>query len=70
MSNYKFILLTIYSNLLSYKAFSENTIYDMKICLNIDGVFKLFEIVFLANFHYKYSPNSKEKCLYFYLFYF
>ena len=37
----------------------------MKVCLNIDGVFKLFEIVILANFHDKYSQKSKKKLLYF-----
>ena len=37
--------------LLFYKALSRNMIYEMEVCLNIDGVFKLFEIVVLANFH-------------------
>ena len=31
--------------------------------LNTDGVFKLFEIVVLANFHDKYSQKSKKKLL-------
>ena len=57
MSKYKAILLTIYPNLLSYKAPPGNTIYKMKACFNIDGVFKLFEIVVLANFHDKYSQK-------------
>ena len=47
--------LTIYPNLLSYKAPPGNTIYEMKFCFNTDGVFQLFEIVVLANFHDKYS---------------
>ena len=48
----KIILWTIYPNLLLYKALSGNSIYEMKVCLNIDGVFKLFEkIVVLANIH-------------------
>ena len=41
----------------------------MKVCLNIDGVFKLFEIVVLANFHDKYSQKWKKKLLYFYPFF-
>ena len=44
------LLLTICLNLLSHKAFPENTIYEMKVCCNSDGVFKLFEIVALSNF--------------------
>ena len=40
----------------------------MKVCLNIDGVFELFEIV-LANFHDTYSQKSEQKLLYFYPFY-
>ena len=48
------IMLTIYPNLLSYKALSGNTIYEMKVCLNIDNIFKLFEIAVLTNFHDKY----------------
>ena len=67
VSKYKIILLTIYSNLSFYKALSGNTINGMKVCLNIDGVFELFEIV-LANFHDKYSQKSKKKLLYFYPF--
>ena len=55
MSKCKITLLTVYPNLLSYEAFSGNKIYEMKVCLNIDGVFKLFEIVVLANFHDKMS---------------
>ena len=47
-------MLTIYPNLLSYKALSGNTIYEMKVCLNIDNIFKLFEIAVLTNFHDKY----------------
>ena len=46
MSKYKIVLLTIILNLLSYKALSGNAIYEMKVCLNIGGVFKLFEIDF------------------------
>ena len=41
-----------------------------KVCLNIDGIFKLFEVVVLANFHDKYSQKSKKKLLYFYPFFF
>ena len=41
----------------------------MKVCLNIDGVFKIFEIVVLANFHDKYQKNKKKKLLYFYPFF-
>ena len=52
--------------LISCKVLSGNTIYEMKICLNIDSVFKLFEIVGLAHFHEKYSQKSKKKLLYFY----
>ena len=70
MSKYQIILLTIYPNLLSYKALSENMIYEIKTCLNANGVFKLFEIVFLANFHDKYSQKFKSKLLYFYPFLF
>ena len=53
----KNILLTIYPNMLSYKALAGNTIYEMKVCIDIDGVFKLFEIVVLANFCDKYSQK-------------
>ena len=35
-------------------------IYEMRVCLNINGVFKLFEIVFLANFHDKYLQKSNK----------
>ena len=35
-------LLAIYPNLPSYKALSGSTIYEMKVWLNIDSVFKLF----------------------------
>ena len=41
----------------------------MKVCLNIEIVFKLFEVVVLANFHDKYSQKSKKKLLYFHLFF-
>ena len=44
-------------------------IYEMRVCLNINGVFKLFEIVFLANFHDKYSQKSNKKSSYFYPFF-
>ena len=64
VSKYKIILLTIYPSLLSDKALSGNTIYEM-VCLDTDGVFKLFEIVVLANFHNNYSQKSKKKLLYF-----
>ena len=64
----KYILLTIDPNLLSYKALSGNMTCEIKACLNIDGVFKLFQIVVLANFHYKYSQKSKKKLLHFILF--
>ena len=37
----------------------------MKVCLNIDGIFKLFEIVVLANFHDKYSQKSKKEIVIF-----
>ena len=57
VSKWKIILLTNYPNLLSYEAFSGNTIYEMKVCLNIESVFKVFEIVVLANFHDKYSQK-------------
>ena len=57
VSKYKIILLTNYPNLLSYEAFSGNTIYEMKVCLNIESVFKVFDIVVLANFHDKYSQK-------------
>ena len=70
LSKFEIILLTICPNLLSYKALSGNNIYEMKVCLNNDGVFKLFEIVVLANFHNKYSQKSKKKLLYFYCFFF
>ena len=42
----------------------------MKVCFNIAGVFKLFELVVLANFHDKYSQKLKKKLLYFYPFLF
>ena len=67
---YKIILLTIYPNLLSYKALSGNTIYEMKVCLDIESVFKPREIVVLANFHDKYSQKLRKKLLYFYPFLF
>ena len=44
-------------------------IYEMRVCLNINGVFKLFEIVFLANFHDKYLQKSNKKSSYFYPFF-
>ena len=53
----RLFLLTTHPNLLSYKALPGNTIYEMKVCLNIDGVFKLIEIVFLVNFYYIYSQK-------------
>ena len=70
VSKYKIILLTVYPNLFSYEVFPENTIYEVKVCFNIAGVFKLFELVVLANFHDKYSQKSKKKLLYFYPFLF
>ena len=70
MSKYKIILLTIYPNLLSYKALSGNMIYEIKTCLNTNSVFKLFEIVLLANFHDKYSQKLKKKLLHLYPFLF
>ena len=42
VSKYKITLLEIYPNLPSYKALSGSTIYEMKVWLNIDSVFKLF----------------------------
>ena len=51
------IWLTIYPNLLSYKAHSGNTIYEMNVCLNINGIFKLYKIAFHANFYDKYSQK-------------
>ena len=69
MSKYKIILLIIYPNSLSYKALPGNTIYEMKLCFTIDGVFKLFEIVVLAYFYDTYSRKSKKKLLYFYSFF-
>ena len=68
VSKYEIILLAIYPNLWSCKAFSRNTIYEMKVCLNIDGAFKLFEIVTLDNFHHKPSQKWKKKLLFFYPF--
>ena len=56
-TKYMIILLAIYPNLVSYKTLSGNVIYEMKVCLNIDGVFKLFENVFLVNFYYIYSQK-------------
>ena len=71
MSKCKITLLTSYPDLLSYKAFSGNTIYEMKVCLNIDGVFKLFEIVVLANVKIAKINihKNKKKLLYFYAFF-
>ena len=63
MSKYKIILLTIHPNLLAYKDFSGDTIYEMNVCLNSDGVFKLFEIAVLINFHDEYLKKSKKKLL-------
>ena len=54
MSKYEIILLTVYPNLLSWKALSGSMIYEMKVCLNIDRGFKLIEIVARANFYDKY----------------
>ena len=48
---YKIVLSTIYPYLLLCKALPKNTIYEMKVCLNINGVFKLFEMIILAKFH-------------------
>ena len=62
-------MLAIYSNLLSYKALTGNTIYEMKVFRNIDGVFKLFEIVVLANFHDTYSQKSKKEVAVFLFFF-
>ena len=67
VSKYKSILLRVYSNLLFYKDFSGNTISEIKICLNIDDVFKLFEIV-LANFHDKFHKKLKRRCYIFIFF--
>ena len=39
------------------------------VCVNIDDVFELFEVVVLANFHNKYSQKSKKKLLYFCYFF-
>ena len=44
-----------------YKALSGNMIDEIKFCLSINDVFKLFEIVVLANIHYKYSQKPKKK---------
>ena len=52
------------------KALPGNVVYKMKVCLNIDVVFKPFEIVVLDNFHDKYLQQSKKKLLYFYPFLF
>ena len=41
----------------------------MKVCLNIDGIFKLFEIVVLANFMINIHKNQKKKLLSFHLFF-
>ena len=54
--------------MLSYKALSRYMIYDMKVYRNIDGVFKLFETVVLANFYDKYSQKPKKKLFSFLLF--
>ena len=62
VSKYRVILLTICPNLLSYKVLLGNMIYEMKVCLKIDAVFKLFENVVLANFHHKYSQKLKRNC--------
>ena len=69
VSKYRVILLTICPNLLSYKVLLGNMIYEMKVCLKIDAVFKLFENVVLANFHHKYSQKSKRNCYIFSLFF-
>ena len=70
MSKYKIILFTLYPNLLSYKALSVNTIYEMKVGLNIDGVFNylqlLFKLIFMINIH----KNKKRSCYIFILFLF
>ena len=68
MSKYKIILLTSYPNLLSFEALSGNMIYKMKVCLNIDDVFKLFEIVILADFHDNINRNTKRSCYIFIIF--
>ena len=68
VSKYKIILLAIYPNLLSYKALTGDTIYEMKVFLNIDDVFKLFEIVVLVNFCDKYSQKSKKEVVVFLFF--
>ena len=62
-------LLTIYLNLLSYRALPENKIYEIKVFLVIDDVFKPFEIVVLANFHDKYSQKTKKEVVIFLSFF-
>ena len=64
MSKYKIIFLTSYPNLLSFEALSGNMIYKMKVCLNIDDVFKLFEIVILADFHDNINRNTKRSFIF------
>ena len=67
MSKYKIILLTIYHNLASYKALSENKIYEIKAYSNTVHVFKPFEIVYLANTHDKHLQKSKKKVFFLFL---
>ena len=62
-------MLTTHPNLLSYKALPGNKIHEIKVCLVIDDIFKLFENVVLANSHDKYWQKSKKKLLYFYPFF-
>ena len=54
--------------MLSYKALPGNKIYKIMVYLVIDGVFKLFEIVILANFHDKYSQKIKKEVVIFLFF--
>ena len=53
---YQFILICSF-----YKTISGNLIDGMKFCFNISDLFKLFEIVVLANFHDKYFILKNKK---------
>lgn len=68
--NLKLFCQIICLKLLSCTDLSGNTIYEMKICLNIGRAFKLFQILVLINLYDKCLQKSKKKLLYFYLFLF
>ena len=67
-SKCKVILSTIYLHLLRIRLFQENAIYQIKVCFNDDSIFKLFEIVVLANFIINTHKNQKRSCYIFILF--